>query len=162
MEALGDVDELNALLGMLCSILSKELSGTIAEIQSIQSNLFQVGSLLASTPGSPSFVSLKGIHEEQIKFLEAAIDRMEEELPEVRLFILPGGHPFAAWAHVARAVCRRTERRVVHLFSEVKAGEAKEKLRGVVVFLNRLSDYLFVFARYCDHVFGVEEKVWNG
>jgi cob(I)alamin adenosyltransferase len=155
------VDELNAVLGMLCSMLSKELSGPIAEIQWIQSSLFQVGALLATTPGSPSFVPLKAIREEQIKFLEAAIDRMDRELPELRLFILPGGHSFAAWAHVARAVCRRTERRAVRLFSEVKGGEDKEKLRGAVVFLNRLSDYLFVFARYCNHVYRVEEKVWS-
>jgi cob(I)alamin adenosyltransferase len=155
------VDELNAVLGVLCSLLSKEFSGTIAEIQWIQSRLLRVGALLAATPGSPSFVSLKAIHEDQIKFLEAAIERMERELPELRLFILPGGHSFAAWAHVARAVCRRTERRVVHLFSEVKGGEDKEKLRGVLVFLNRLSDYLFVFARYCNHLYRVEEKVWS-
>ena len=155
------MDELNAVLGMLCSRLSKEVSGSIAEIQWIQSSLFQVGALLSATPGSPSFVSLKAIHEKQIKFLEADIDRMDRELPELRLFILPGGHSFAAWAHVARAVCRRTERRAVHLFSEAKAGEDKEKLRGVVVFLNRLSDYLFVFARYCNHVYRVEEKVWS-
>lgn len=155
------MDELNAALGMLASILSNEFSAPIAEIEWVQSSLFQVGALLAATPGSPSFVSLKAIHEAQIKFLEAAIDRMDRELPELRLFILPGGHPFAAWTHVARTVCRRAERRVVHLFSEVKGGEDKEKLRGVVVFLNRLSDYLFVFARYCNHVYRVEEKVWS-
>jgi cob(I)alamin adenosyltransferase len=161
METLGDVDELNAVLGSLCSMLSKEHSGAIAEIQWIQSCLLQAGSLLATTPGSPSFVLLKTIQEEQIKSLEAAIDRMDIELPELRLFILPGGHPSAAWAHVARAVCRRTERRVVDLFSEMKGGEDKEKLRGVAVFLNRLSDYLFVFARYCNHVYRVEERVWS-
>jgi cob(I)alamin adenosyltransferase len=157
----GDVDELNAALGMLASMLSKEFSAPIEEIEWAQSSLFQVGALLAATPGSASFVSLKSIDEKQIKFLEAAIDRMDRGLPELRQFILPGGHPFAAWAHVARTVCRRAERRVVQLFSEAKDGEDKEKLRRVVVFLNRLSDYLFVLARYCNHVCRVEEKVWS-
>jgi cob(I)alamin adenosyltransferase len=155
------MDELNAALGMLASILSKEFPAPIAEIQWIQSSLFEAGALLATTPGSPSFVSLEPIHEEQIKALEAAIDRMAGELPELRLFILPGGHALGAWAHVARTVCRRAERRAVHLFAELKGGEQKEKLRSVVVFLNRLSDYLFVFARYCNHMFGVEEKAWS-
>jgi cob(I)alamin adenosyltransferase len=161
VEALGDVDELGAVLGMLASMLPEEDSRSFEEIERIQRVLFKAGALLATTPDSPSFALLEAILEEDIRFLEAAIDRMDDELPELKLFILPGGHAFAAWAHMARTVCRRAERHGVHLFEQMVSGEQKEKIRGVVVFLNRLSDYLFVLARHFNRVHGVEERVWS-
>ena len=100
------------------------------------------------------------ISDEQIGRLEAAIDRMEEKLPALRSFILPGGHISASWAHLARTVCRRAERHVVRLIAEALDSNP-ESLRGVIVFLNRLSDYLFVLARYCNQLMGVPDSLWK-
>ena len=86
---------------------------------------------------------------------------MEETLPELTGFILPGGHPSAAWAHIARTICRRAERRVVGI-SEGKNmnGESRE-LSGVLIYLNRLLDYLFVLARYLNHLAGIKDILWE-
>jgi cob(I)alamin adenosyltransferase len=100
------------------------------------------------------------ITDEHITLLEAAIDRLEGELPTLRSFIIPGGHPSSAWAHVARTVCRRAERHVVRLILDAPDAHT-ESLRGVIVFLNRLSDYLFVLARYCNLVMGVPDSIWK-
>jgi cob(I)alamin adenosyltransferase len=88
---------------------------------------------------------------------------MEETLPALTGFIVPGGHPSAAWAHVARTVCRRAERRVVQVAAKVAEpdGEMPTDLRQGIVYLNRLSDYLFVLARTCNRLAGVEEVVWE-
>jgi cob(I)alamin adenosyltransferase len=93
--------------------------------------------------------------------LEAAIDRLEEELPTLKDFLLPGGHVSAAWAHVARAVCRRAERHVVRLLSGNDAEESSLHLQSVVTYLNRLSDYLFVLARYCNKIQGQQDTIWR-
>ena len=161
VEAYGDVDELNSFLGVLGALLPKEASESQTEVERIQSSLFQLGALLATTPDSPSFSSLDVIGEEEIKFLENAIDRMENELSELRGFILPGGHASAACAHVARAVCRRAERHMVRLFSEGSSENPTQKLQGALVYVNRLSDYLFVLARYCNRITGVGDKIWG-
>jgi cob(I)alamin adenosyltransferase len=150
VEAYGDVDELNSLLGTL--------SG---EIQRIQSDLLHIGAWLAVTPGSPASQELQDISREQTKGLEATIDRLEEELPALKDFLLPGGHVSAAWAHVARAVCRRAERHVVRLLAGTAEDETSLQLRGVVTYLNRLSDYLFVLARYCNKIQGQPDTIWK-
>jgi cob(I)alamin adenosyltransferase len=161
VEACGAVDELNAALGVLISILPGEASIPVEEMDRIQSDLFHVGALLATTSDSPAVASLPGIGEEEIKFLEEAMDRMEKELVPLRDFILPRGHLSAAWAHVARTVCRRAERRMVGWLPEAPADGSAKKLRPALVFMNRLSDYLFVLARYCNKIRGTEEKIWG-
>jgi cob(I)alamin adenosyltransferase len=161
VEACGAVDELNAVVGVLISMLPAEASIPLEEMDRIQSNLFHIGALLATTFGSPTFATLEGIDEEEIKFLERAIDRMEEELVPLRAFILPRGHLSAAWAHVARTVCRRAERRLIGLFAESPADRPNKQIRAALVFMNRLSDYLFVVARYCNKIRGTEEKIWG-
>jgi cob(I)alamin adenosyltransferase len=160
VEAYGDVDELNSILGILAGILPEDISELGEEIQQIQSNLLHVGAWLATTPESPSSAALTEISDEQINRLEAAIDRMEEKLPTLRSFILPGGHISASWSHLARTVCRRAERHVVRLIAEAHDSNP-ESLRGVIVFLNRLSDYLFVLARYCNQMMGVPDTLWK-
>lgn len=160
IDAYGDLDELNSILGVLAAHLSIE-EEIAAELQQIQCNLFQGGAWLATHPDSGAMGSLKEISAEQIAFLEKAIDRFEKELPALRSFILPGGHITAAWSHVARTVCRRCERKVVSLFSKTMKGKASGPYQRLLVFLNRLSDYLFVLARHCNHIRGVADKPWR-
>jgi cob(I)alamin adenosyltransferase len=161
VEAYGDVDELNSVLGALVALLPKEKTELVEEIQRIQSDLLHVGAWLATTPDSPALADLEEITEEWVGALEMGIDRMEKDLPGLREFILPGGHISASWAHVARTVCRRAERHVVRLSDRSGEGERAGQLRGVLVFLNRLSDYLFVVARYCNQIMGVPDILWN-
>jgi len=103
IDAYGDLDELNSILGALTAHLSAE-EELAAELQQIQSDLFQAGAWLATSPDSAAIDSLKEISADQIVFLEKAIDRFEKELPTLKSFILPGGHITAAWAHVARGL----------------------------------------------------------
>ncbi len=157
IEAVGDVDELNSLLGALIAALPEKQGRLSEELQGIQADLFHVGAWLATTPGSPTLEMLQEIGPGRIKALEGAIDRIETALPPLRSFIFPGGHPTAAWAHIARAVCRRAERHVLPL----TAGEPAERLGSVIAYLNRLSDYLFVLARFCNTLHGIPDKVWQ-
>ncbi len=161
MEACGDVDELNAVLGALGASLADEDPNVAREIQEIQSTLFHIGACLATTPGSPFTDSLKPIDDEQIKSLETAIDRMDAVLPPLTGFILPAGHAFAAWAHTARTVCRRAERHTVSLLGEPKEEKPSEAHGRILIYMNRLSDYLFVLARYCNRIMGVPELPWK-
>ena len=157
VEVCGDVDELNSVLGAMVAALPEHQGELKEEILRIQADLFHVGAWLATTPGSPTLGMLQEIGPEHTKALEADIDRLEVILPPLRSFILPGGHPTAAWAHIARAVCRRAERQALHLAT----GEPAERLSGVIAYLNRLSDYLFVLARYCNSLHGVPDRMWQ-
>ena len=175
IEAYGDVDELNSIIGVLIASIPSEQSDLFAVLQTIQSDLFIIGSWLATTPGSPAMASLEKIEDDRIKFLEAIIDETEARLPELKGFILPGGDKAASWAHVARAVCRRTERRTVDLMEDASAGQNAGSVRDTsaevdpwsvqimqtLVYLNRLSDYLFVLARYCNHIQDIADTLWK-
>lgn len=160
IDAYGDIDELNSILGALTAHLSDE-KALVGELRQIQSDLMQLSAWLATTPDSALIESLAEITTEQITFLEKAIDRLQKELPVLKGFILPGGHITAAWAHVARTVCRRSERKVVPLLNNLPEGKAAEQYRKSLVYLNRLSDYLFVLARHCNHIQGVSDKLWK-
>ncbi len=161
VDAYGDVDELNSFLGGLLASLPGEETGLLDEIQEIQSDLLRLGSWLAITPGSTAAKELEPFTEEKITTLEAAIDRMDSDLPTLQEFLLPGGHISASWAHVSRAVCRRAERHVVRLLQEFGEDKDSQQLRAVVVYLNRLSDYLFVLARHCNMLQGVADTIWE-
>jgi cob(I)alamin adenosyltransferase len=161
LEACGDVDELNAVLGALGASLAEEDPNVAREIQEIQAMLFHVGACLVTTPGSPLADSLKAIEEEHIKGLETAIDRMDALLPPLTGFVLPAGHSAAAWAHMARTVCRRAERHAASLLGEAKQEEWSAAHRRLLVYMNRLSDYLFVLSRYCNRIMGVQEILWK-
>ena len=160
IDAYGDIDELNSILGALAAHLSDEKE-LIEELQQIQSVLMQLSAWLATSPDSDLIESLAEIPTERIIYLEKAIDRLQKDLPVLRRFILPAGHITAAWAHVARTVCRRSERKVIPLLRGSFNGKAAEQYRNLFIFLNRLSDYLFVLARYCNHIQGVPEKLWK-
>ena len=161
VEACGDVDELNAILGVLVAFISRDRKQFHKEIRTIQSDLFHLGAWLASTSDDPVLAELEKTTQDKISALEAAIDRMEQGLPDLRGFVLPGGGIAAAWSHLARTACRRAERHVVRLMETFENGEAPVPLQETVIYLNRLSDYLFVLARLCNHVEGLSEIHWR-
>ena len=155
VEAYGDVDELNAALGLARAV---EMMPRIDEVLvPVQRDLFAIGALLA-TPNRDKMreqLEKARVDDERIAQLERAIDDGEHELEPLRAFIVPGGTPKAAALHVARTVCRRAERRVVHLRKE----EA-DIPQLVVIYLNRLSDLLFVLARVANRRAGAGEVTW--
>ena len=154
VEAYGDVDELNASLGVVRAV---ERMPRIDEvIVPVQRDLFSLGALLA-TPDLEKMhdhLAKARIDEARIGDLEHAIDSCDQELEPLRAFIVPGGSPKAAALHVARTVCRRAERRVIHLQKEVEIPQI------VVVYLNRLSDLLFSLARVANARSGSGEVTW--
>ena len=151
IEAYGTVDELNACLGVARSLdLGDPIDGQLCQIQH---ELFSIGAELA-TP-DPDAHQTRLISDSHVKRLEDWIDLHEEILPELKCFILPAGHPASCHLHVARAVCRRAERRVVTLAAASPVSES------IVVYLNRLSDLLFVLSRGVDHAQGVAEVPWE-
>jgi cob(I)alamin adenosyltransferase len=161
IEAYGDMDELNSIIGVLGAMLGPAHSGPVEDLQHIQADLFTISALLATTPDSPAMDTIAELGDERIEFLEKSIDRMEPALPELRGFILPGGHPTAAWAHVARTVCRRTERRMVGFQDDSSKSQAPDPYQRALIYINRLSDYFFVLARYCNHLFKTPDKLWE-
>jgi cob(I)alamin adenosyltransferase len=154
VEAYGEVDELNAALGFARSIFQMPRVDEV--LVPVQRDLFAIGALLA-TPDHDKMreqLAKARIDEQRIEELERAIDACEQELEPLRSFIIPGGTPKAAALHVARTICRRAERRVVHLMQDVE-------LPGlVVVYLNRLSDLLFMLARVANKRAGNGEVTW--
>jgi len=160
IEVYGDVDELNSVLGAVAAFLPSQERSLDGEIRDIQRELIRMSAWLATTPTSPSTAYLQPLTDEPRQTLEAAIDRMEEQLEPLRHFILPGGHPSAAMAHVARTVCRRAERRLAGMLRNAgdPPGSSDAPLQQALVFLNRLSDYLFVLARTCNRIHGKPES----
>ena len=148
VEAYGTVDELSAFIGLARSCWNA--SPIDDELHRIQSDLFELGSQLAAAKSSGTFTP---IAEDRIPQLEEAIDVMEEQLPALTNFIFAGGSAPAANLHVARTVCRRAERQVVSL-------DDPENNGGAIRYLNRLSDYLFVAARFANHEAGVPDVPW--
>jgi cob(I)alamin adenosyltransferase len=161
VEAYGDVDELSSVLGALAATLPDDNIAMVKEIQNIQSDLFHLGAWLATTPDSPSLSKIEKISPAKTKHLESAIDRLQKLLPPLQVFILPGGHLSAALAHIARTVCRRAERHVVILREEYITDEVTKQFEAVLSYLNRLSDYLFVLARYCNLIREVNDIPWR-
>jgi cob(I)alamin adenosyltransferase len=161
VESYGDLDELNSVLGTLTAALPENSSEIVEEIYHIQSDLLSLGAWLATTPGSPSMAVIKKISEAHISYLESAIDRMMEALAPLKGFILPGGHISSGLAHIARTVCRRAERHILNLNKEYSGTEAENQFKNVIAFLNRLSDYLFVLARYCNYMTEVPDTLWE-
>lgn len=151
IDSYGTVDELNSYLGLLKD--QEVAREKISELIQIQNTLFVMGSSLASDP-EKSQVKIPELTEESIQALEESIDAMDNELPTMRNFVLPGGHQSISFCHVARCVCRRAER-LVTLLSE---SEQVDNL--VLKYLNRLSDYLFVLSRWMTLKLKVEEVPW--
>ena len=153
-EAYGTVDELNSFIGSLNDQLND--SGTKKTLAEIQDRLFTIGSSLACDPEKEPKMKIPDLQEDDIVLLEKEMDRMNESLPPMKSFILPGGHPAVSAAHIARCVCRRAERHCVNMAEQ---GMFVEPL--VIKYLNRLSDHLFVVARYTAFLLGVAEIEWK-
>lgn len=149
IEAYGTIDELNSFLGIArASWASSPLD---AQLERVQSDLFDIGAYLAA-PGTKRF---RSVDANRIQELEQGIDSMEADLEPLTTFIVPGGSPAAAQLHVARTVCRRAERRVVAL------EESSVEMQTTIAYLNRLSDFLFVAARYANRRHGTADTPWS-
>ncbi|NND34428.1 MAG: cob(I)yrinic acid a,c-diamide adenosyltransferase [Saprospiraceae bacterium] len=151
IEAYGTIDELNANIGLLIDVLSLDTGRQT--LRMVQAELFAIGANLATQPGLKAPLPL--LPQETWEALENEIDQIQDKLPPLANFILPGGHREVSTCHVCRTVCRRAERRVVSL------GEIETIDPGVLVFLNRLSDYLFVLSRLVAKNHDVEEIPWR-
>jgi len=154
IEAYGTVDELNSFVGLCRDLIINE--NARATLQEIQDRLFTIGSALAVDPAKESKLKIPDLHETDVNLLESEIDTMNDILPPMKHFILPGGHVTVANIHITRCVCRRAERLCVRLI-EV----SHEDYALIIKYLNRLSDYLFVLARFIGHDLQVPEMAWK-
>lgn len=151
IEAYGTVDELNSHIGL---IRDQEISKThYDELIEIQDRLFTLGSLLADN--GKSKMKLPEIYDKDVKYLEEAIDNMEDVLEPMKSFVLPGGHSTVSYCHIARCVCRRAERITVDLNHNQSVAPV------ILTYLNRLSDYLFVLSRKLTKDLGAKEQPWT-
>ena len=154
IEAYGTVDELNSYIGLCKGLAEDKQSNTI--LQEVQDRLFTIGSALACDPEKETKMKIPDLKEADVVLLEYEIDRMNDALPVMKSFILPGGHPTVSHLHIARCICRRAERCCVRLQIE------KNEVEPIIPkYLNRLSDYLFVLARYTGHILNMTEIPWK-
>jgi cob(I)alamin adenosyltransferase len=151
IDTYGTVDELNSYIGLImCQAIDPHHQKMLKEIQD---RLFTVGASLAADP-EKSKMKIPDLHEEDITILESEMDAMNEVLPALKHFVLPGGNTVVSYCHIARCVCRRAERLTVELAENSFVDER------VTIYLNRLSDYLFVLARKLTFDSGAEENIW--
>lgn len=154
IESYGTVDELNSYIGLCGDHIIDNASRIM--LKEIQDRLFTIGSSLACDPDKEPLMKMPDLKPEDVQLLEQSIDKMNETLPAMKSFILPGGHVGVSHLHVARCICRRAERICVHMQEENIFIDAL-----VIKYLNRLSDYLFVLARYIGHQAGAPEIAWK-
>ncbi len=154
IETYGTVDELNSWLGLVGDYVEED--AVRQQLREIQDRLFTVGASLATDPDKDSKMKVPDLHEADVQLLENHIDAMNTVLPEMKFFVLPGGHKAVSHCHVARCVCRRAERLCVNMQEQDMYIEPL-----VLQYINRLSDYLFVLARYAGHRLQVEEIPWR-
>ena len=153
LEAYGTVDELNAFLGLLETYLTDEHDRTF--VRQVQNELFAVGSYLATDQSKTKLRASSQVAPGQVESLEHEIDRLDENLPPLSAFVLPGGSRGAAVCHVCRTVCRRAERRILALAEKV------DMTPELLAYINRLSDYLFVLSRKMNHEDKKNEIFWD-
>ena len=154
IESYGTVDELNSYIGLVADQVPDEHSKSI--LKEIQDRLFTIGSSLACDPEKEPLMKIPDLKETDVVLLEKEIDTMNEVLPAMKFFILPGGHPTISTLHITRCICRRAERLCVNMQEHELFVEPV-----VIKYLNRLSDYLFVLARYAGHLLNVPEVAWK-
>ena len=152
IEAYGTVDELNSNIGLIRDVITDK--ETIDLLINIQDRLFTIGSHLAADPVKNK-MQLPPVFEEDIIILEKAIDKINEVVPEMKSFVLPGGHIHVSYCHIARCVCRRAERAVLRLSENETVDQIHYK------YLNRLSDYLFMLSRLLTHNYNATEIAWK-
>jgi cob(I)alamin adenosyltransferase len=151
LDAYGTLDELNVHIGLIRSIADNT---DVKLLEEIQNELFTFGAHLAADPEKKN-LKLPPIDAVRVHALEDAIDKMEESLPSLKAFILPGGHQHVSFCHLGRVVCRKTERLVIALSRE------SEVNTSIIIYLNRLSDYLFVLSRKVAVSVGAKELPWQ-
>ncbi len=154
IDAYGTIDELNSYIGLLHSMATTISSKKI--LKEIQDRLFTIGSSLACDPDKEVKMSIPDLKEIDILLLENEIDAMNQSLPDLRYFILPGGNQHTSFIHITRCVCRKAERICVEM-QELKLFI----LPIIIVYLNRLSDYLFVLSRHESYLQHVVEEAWH-
>ena len=154
IEAYGTIDELNAHIGLCRDMLTDE-QGRAALLE-IQDRLFTIGSSLACDPVKEPKMRIPDLKEKDVALLENEMDRMDESLPPLKFFVLPGGHIAVSQLHITRCVCRRAERCCVRL--ELESLEVEPI---IIQYLNRLSDYLFMLGRYTAHLLKAQEIAWK-
>jgi cob(I)alamin adenosyltransferase len=154
IESYGTIDELNSYIGLVADSIADEHSKNI--LKEIQDRLFTIGSSLACDPDKEPLMKIPDLKEADVVLLEKEIDKMHEVLPVMKHFILPGGHISVSYAHITRCICRRAERICVNMQEQSLFVDPL-----VIKYLNRLSDYLFVLARYIGHLLGVAEISWK-
>ena len=155
IEAYGTVDELNSFVGVVYDHIDDD--DTKSVLKEIQDRLFTIGSELACDPNKNIKMPIPDLHESDIALLEKEMDRMEAQLPVMKNFILPGGLPAVSFSHVARSVCRRAERRCIQLYDQEEG-----KVDAIIIkYLNRLSDYFFMLARYIGMQNNAPEIIWK-
>lgn len=147
----GDLDELNSYIGLCRSLLIK-YPQLQTDLKQIQNKIFSIGSLIACDQ-EEYLSALSKITENDIQFIELKIDQMDEKLPPLKNFILPGATELSSYLHIARSICRRSERSIIPILKEIDA--------NIIIYINRLSDYFFTLARYYNHCEGVEESIWK-
>ena len=152
IEAYGTVDELNSHVGLVRDVVQDEK--TVELLIAIQDRLFTIGSQLAADP-EKNKMKLPSIHEEDITVLEKAMDEIDAQVPEMKSFVLPGGHLHVSYCHITRCVCRRAERAVLRLAENEKVDEIHIK------YLNRLSDYFFMLSRSMSMKLNAHEIPWT-
>ncbi|HEY5462381.1 MAG TPA: cob(I)yrinic acid a,c-diamide adenosyltransferase [Hanamia sp.] len=154
IEAYGTVDELNSHIGLVSDYCNDEAVKII--LKEIQDRLFTIGSELACDPKKDTKMAIPDLHESDVELLEKEMDKMDAKLPRMKNFILPGGSPSVSFMHVARCVCRRAERCCVNL--NVNEGNVNPL---IIKYINRLSDYLFMLARYYGMKNNIHEIAWK-
>lgn len=158
IQALGSIDECNSTIGLSIALMHKDekLKEIISQLETIQHALFDLGAAIATPRSRATTIKIEKTRfdDEEIALIEKWIDKMVQELPPLRTFILPGGHPSGAAIHLARSICRRAEREVVPLM------DVADVSKNVFVYLNRLSDYLFIASRRVNQLTNCPETLW--
>lgn len=159
IDCYGEIDELNSFLGMVISLMDKKATYQYIRtyLIDIQKRLFDLGSNMACESEKIEQYKLPQIKDEYIKEMESKIDSMDKELPPLKNFILPGGTYAASYLHICRTICRRAERHMVRFHDET--GESLPA--NALEFINRLSDYFFVLARYVNYLERKYDTVWK-
>lgn len=154
LEAYGTVDELNSFIGLLSDkIISRvgNVSTSLDQLEQIQNDLFRIGSVLSYDHLGKMKIELSYVSETDIEKLEKWIDEMQETLPELKNFIIPGGDEVISLCHICRTITRRAERKSIHAI----------QYPLILIYLNRISDYFFVLARFLNDKMGYKDKIWK-
>ena len=151
IKAYGTIDELNSFVGLLKDYVEEKKIKEV--LHNIQLKLFSIGSILAS-PGDKNFSEKVKIEKKDVEYIELEIDRLNKDLPELKNFVIPGGHKTSSYSHVCRSICRRAERKISKLNNKSSVDS------NILAYVNRLSDFFFVLSRFLKHSDNVSESHW--